>query len=44
MTKYLLPVSLMLASNEILSWIALCIVGCMFIWDIAEERGRYRNR
>ena len=35
MKKYLVPVVLMAANNEVLSWFALCVMGAMLVWDMA---------
>lgn len=35
MRKYIIIATLLVANNEILSWLALCIIGAMFVWDMA---------
>lgn len=43
MRKYLIPLSLLLLSNEILSWLALCIIMVMLLWDFAQAVVRERS-
>ena len=35
MKKYLVAAILFLANSEVVSWIALCAMAVMFIWDMA---------
>lgn len=40
MTKYLIPFVMLFFNNEILSIIALVVVGVMFLFDLAVEAER----
>lgn len=43
MTKYIIPFVMLFFNNEILSIIALVVVGIMFLFDLAREAERKKS-